>query len=557
MRKLPLGWLAASLNLAVVLIAVAISLVRGSLDPAWTVVQWYPAPFSEVSIPLVLIGLLLVGLANSWMFWQVLKGPAERLPLSPRARGLRWLLYVYVVWRLLPLPLAEGPATAVDAALWVSIVVLFAGVVTGSERGFRLAMIAFSLLAAGGGLLIETGVLVRVAQATPMLVLAVALALGAAALTGLIMMLIAQRRDGRWSRATLVLGALQFLSFLPSVVGGLFGEPVRGLLEVVALFEVVWLARTAHELSAPTTGSEPAPLRPPAWLLVPALLLIAPEALPHDTATWRDADCSSIPRYADASPQERRRAYLCLAANEGYGFLRDEAVTDRHLLSEGWKRCAAGEIRKGRAEILVYLCPDAVAREHPDLLLSSAQLRERQTAEQAERRTALAAEAAEYAGSCRDPWPTLRAVHEVTAAHLPTDWDGYRVYDGRAASLDALQAEQLDYDRPLVAAGGAAVVTTTIEYGGICVTVKLVNTPPSLRRRGWDAVAEADLRLTTGRLHLRGRGLKVALPLPKAGRYRVRLHTRTLDEGVGEDLIVVYPEPRDRSRTRELSAPRR
>ncbi|MDP9847711.1 hypothetical protein [Streptosporangium lutulentum] len=557
MRRYRLGRLAAVVNMTAVVVAVVVSLVRDSLDPAWTVVQWYPPSRSadETSLLAVLGGLLLVGAVNSWMFWQVLQGPADAAPLPRRALWLRRLLYVYVGWLLIPVPLPDEVRTAFDVVLWVPIVILFAQVLTHSGPAFRLILVTTALLST-----MLSWVLVAVPRdgyadrGAPVLS-TVILALVAVGLAWLLMTLIAQRRDGRWRRTTMVLGACQ-LAVIPVavVLNQLVDFPesvvLFDLVYVLAVFQPVWLARTAHELNRPGTAPDPGPLRSPRWLLAPMVLapmaVIAPEAKPHMTYSWLDADCSSIPLFADTPPQDRRRVYLCLAGdgrlyeNIRFWSRGGSPVTDQQLLGRGWKSCAAGD-GKVRAEALVYLCPEVVARDQPDLLLTAAQLKQRDAKERARRRQAVVDEAAQYVSGCRDPWPALRTSRQATAVHLPTDWDGYHIFNGRQASLDALYDENLESDSPLVAHGGAAMVSTTLEYGATCVTVKVLRTAPPIRRKGWDDVVDADLVLGSGRVHLKGRGIEVAVALPKAGKYRVRLHTRTLDEGIGEDLVVVFP----------------
>ncbi|MEV6862375.1 hypothetical protein AB0M44_15435 [Streptosporangium subroseum] len=540
-----------------VVVAVVISLVRDSLDPAWTVVQWYPpSPFAdETSLLAVLGGLLLVGAVSSWMFWQVLQGPADAAPLPRRALWLRRLLYVYVGWLLIPVPLPDEVGTAFDAMLWVPIVILFAQVLTRSGPTFRLILVTTALLSTALPLVLEAVTRDGYAGRAAPLLSAVSLALVAAGLAWFLMILIAQRRDGRWTRTTMVLGACQLAVIpIPIVLNQLVGFPegvvLSDLLDVLAVFQLVWLARTAHELNRPSVASDPEPLRSPRSLLALTVLaplaVIAPEAKPHMTYTWLDADCSSIPRFADTPPQDRRRVYLCLAGggrlyeNIRFWSRGGSRVTDQQLLGKGWKSCAAGD-GKVRAEALVYLCPEVVARDQPDLLLTAAQLKQRDAKERARRRQEVADEAAQYVSGCRDPWPALRTSRQVTAVHLPTDWDGYHIFDGREASLEALYDESIESDSPLVAHGGAAMVSTTLEYGATCVTVKVLRTAPPIRRRGWDDVIDADLVLGSGRVHLKGRGIKVEVALPRTGKYRVRLHTRTLDEGVGEDLVVVFP----------------
>ncbi|WP_089205343.1 hypothetical protein [Streptosporangium subroseum] len=540
-----------------VVVAVVISLARDSLDPAWTVVQWYPPSrfADETSLLAVLGGLLLVGAVNSWMFWQVLRGPADAAPLPRRALWLRRLLYVYVGWLLIPVPLPDEVATAFDVVLWVPIVILLAQTLTRSGPAFRLILVTTALLSTVLPWVLEAAPPASYADWGVPVLSAVNLALAAAGLAWFLMILIAQRRDGRWRRTTMVLGACQLAVIpVPIVLNRLVDFPesvvLSDLLDVLAVFQLVWLARTAHELNRPGTAPDPEPLRSPRWLLAPMVLaplaVVAPEVKPHMTYTWLDADCSSIPLFADTPPQDRRRVYLCLA---GDGRLYEKIrfwsaggrpVADQQLLGKGWKSCATGD-RKVRAEALVYLCPEVVARDQPDLLLTAAQLKQREAKERALRRQEVADEAAQYVSGCLDPWPALRTSRQVTAVHLPTNWDGYHIFDGRAASLETLDAENIESDSPLVAHGGAARVGTTLEYGVACVTVKVLRTAPPIRRKGWDDVVDADLVLGSGRVHLRGRGIKVAVALPKAGKYRVRLHTRTLDESVGEDLVVVFP----------------
>ncbi|GAA4181146.1 hypothetical protein GCM10022252_05040 [Streptosporangium oxazolinicum] len=548
----------AIVNMTAVVVAVVVSLVRDSPDPAWTVVQWYPPSrfADEISLLAVLGGLLLVGAVNSWMFWQVLRRPADAAPLPRRALWLRRLLYVYVGWLLIPVPLPDEVETAFDVVLWVPIVILLAQVLTHSGPTFRLILVATALVSTALLLVLEAVPRDSYSDwATPVLSAVVSLALVAAGLAWFLMILIAQRRDGRWTRTTMVLGACQLAVFPVTIVlNQLVGFPesvvLSDLLDAPGVFQLVWLARTAHELNRPGTAPDPEPLRSPRWLLalmvLAPLAVVAPEAKPHMTYTWLDADCSSIPLFADTPPQDRRRVYLCLAGNGRlYERIRfwsvgGRTVTDQQLLGKGWKSCAAGD-GKVRAEALVYLCPEVVARDRPDLLLTVAQLKQRDAKERARRRQEVVDEAAQYVSGCRDPWPALRTSRQVTVVHLPTDWDGYDIFDGRAASLEALHAENIESDSPLVAHGGAAMVGTTLEYGATCVTVKVLRATPPIRRKGWDDVVDADLVLGSGRVHLKGRGIKAEVALPKAGKYRVRLHTRTLDEGMGEDLVVVFP----------------
>jgi hypothetical protein len=544
--------LAAAAYFAIALGSVVLGLVVGSATPAWLVTMWYPPGEAVGRSPLlpVLGGLLLLGLVNAWMFWQVLRRPAPAGgPMGRAARWLRVLLYADVVWLLIPSYLPDLVETVIGLALWVPALVLLTVVVTGSGRVFRLALLLFGLVepvSAGMDALADDPQ--PLTLVTPVHVMVA----GVAALVMMVMVLLAQRRDGRWSRGTLLVGVGTFVSpFLVALVDALTrGSTIESIAEAMDVLYVVWLARTARELNR--EPRRPEPLRVPtavtAVAAVALLMVVGPEYAPRLTYTWRseeDMGCrlrSAPPRVADVPVHERDRAYLCSVRKP------DREVSDQELIGKGKAACArfaGGEPVRARPALLALLCPEVIGRRHPELLLSSAQVERQQAEERSRRRDQLRREAREEDARCRDPWPALRTRFQATASYY--DWDGqpYGIYDAEAdTSGDAETIWDAYSAETLAVSGQLALVFTPAQDWATCVTAKaLRSAPPPLRRRGWDKVVEADIVSGSGRLVMQTLSAsRVRFPdLARGGpgRYRLRLYTR---EGV--DLILVYPARR-------------
>ncbi|MGA4994273.1 hypothetical protein [Nonomuraea bangladeshensis] len=548
--------LAAAAYFAIALGSVVLGLVVGSATPAWLVTMWYPPGEAVGRSPLlpVLGGLLLLGLVNAWMFWQVLRRPAPAgVPMGRAARWLRVLLYADVVWLLIPSYLPDLVETVIGLALWVPALVLLTVVVTGSGRFFRLALLLFGLVepvSAGMDALADDP------QPLTLVIPVGVMVAGVAALVVMVMVLLAQWRDGRWSRGTLLVGAGTFASpFLVALVDALTrGSTIESIAEAMDVLYVVWLARTARELNRELNREprRPEPLRVPtavtAVAAVALLMVVGPEYAPRLTYTWRseeDMDCrlrSAPPRVADVPVHERDRAYLCSVRKP------DWEVSDQELIGKGKAACArfaGGERVRARPALLALLCPEVIGRRHPELLLSSAQVERQQAEERSRRREQLRREAREEDARCRDPWPALRTRFQATASYY--DWDGqpYGIYDAEAdTSGDAETIWDAYSTETLAVSGQLALVFTPAQDWATCVTAKaLRSAPPPLRRRGWDKVVEADIVSGSGRLVMQTLSAsRVRFPdLARGGpgRYRLRLYTR---EGV--DLILVYPARR-------------
>ncbi|WP_214104490.1 hypothetical protein [Acrocarpospora catenulata] len=537
---------------------IILSLVIGTATPAWLATMWYPPDEIIGKSPLVPVlgGLLLLGLVNSWMLWQVLRGPAPMaVPMRRAATWLRLLLYADVMWLLIPSFLPGLVETVIGLVLWVPALVLLTVVLTGSGWPFRLALLLLGLVEPARSLasgLADDSELQRFVspayQATVM-------AAGVATFVVMVMLLLAQRRDGRWSRVTLLIGLGIFASaFLVELVDGLTsGSTIESIAEAMDVLYIVWLARTAHELNR--EPRQKAPLRVPTAVVAVAtvllLMVVGPEGRAHLTYTWQSdeldefMEClawSQPPRVADIPAHKRDRAYMCSVSKPG------RHVSDQELLGKGWHACtrfAAGEPVKARPALLALLCPEVIGRKYPDLLLSSAQIDQQQAEKENIEREQLKREARKEDAMCRDPWPALRTRFQATASYYDWDTQPYGIYDAEADTGEDSEviwnAESVD---TLETSGQLALIFTPSQDWATCVTAKaLRSAPPPLRGKGWDEVVEADIISESGRLVMQTLSAsKVRFPnLARSGPglYRLRLYTRP-----GVDLILIYPARR-------------
>ncbi|GAA3070059.1 hypothetical protein [Streptosporangium carneum] len=548
--------LAASAYLVITLGSIVLSLVIGTATPAWLATMWYPPGEIVGKSPLlpVLGGLLLLGLVNSWMLWQVLRGPAPMaVPTRGAATWLRLLLYADVMWLLIPSLLPDLVETVIGLALWVPALVLLTVVLTGSGRPFRLALLLIGLVEPAGSLAIGLMDASRPQLFMSPAYRATVMAAAVATFVMMVMLLLAQRRDGRWSRVTLLIGLGTFASaFLVELVDTLTrGSTIESIAEAMDVLYVVWLARTAHELNR--EPRQKAPLRVPAALAaVPAVLLlmvVGPEGRPYLTYTWQSDElmecwaASEPPRVADIPAHERDRAYMCSVSKPS-----DLRVSDQELLGRGRAACtrfAAGEPVRARPALLALLCPEVIGQRYPDLLLSSAQIGRRQAEKESVERKQREREARKEDAMCRDPWPALRTRFQATASYY--DWDTlpYGIYDAEADTEEDSEAIwNAESTGVLAASGQLALIFTPSQDWATCVTAKaLRSAPPPLRRKGWDEVVEADVVSESGHLVMQKLSAsKVRFPnLARSGpgTYRLRLYTRP-----GVDLILVYPARR-------------
>ncbi|WP_182904414.1 hypothetical protein [Microbispora sp. H13382] len=587
------------LYLGVAGVAAVAALVTWDVGPLWLAVLWCPLDEFRADVLVdghtvaVAVPVLLAILAlKTWMLRQVLALPRQAGPHGDRrAVWLRRLLYLAVAHAVvlrLPADLLPGfLEDSVELALWGPMQVLFALVLSG--RWVRLCAVAAALAASAAlaeNWLLPLTIAVMSSDgpslfpgepwlfpATPSLKIGIML-LSAAAPIWQTSILIGQHRDGRWSRATLAAGWLNLALTLALPLAGAGLEwvassaawPLTLLLdEGDDVMLAVWLARSAHELAAPRAARPlrlPRPI-PAAAVILPLLVLVRPEAAPRFTFTGWGEDCfewtGSYRRYGDTRPEDREKAFLCHARStmDGLPPMFPETLSDQHVLAYGRRLCAAGDGAEQHAlleeagseraswgadrNVLVFLCPEAVAADEPDFLRPESEVR---------------ADAGRYVAEenarCRDPWPRLRAGRQGTAAYFLSEGGGYAVHDPEDTSAQGEGVFSAAIDDGFVAAGGGTMAVMTYgENQPMCLTVKAFASAPPLRLKGWEQVAEVGVVSRGGRLEVpqmtEGAGEGAGRPLPNLavkgpGRYRVRIHARGVDgTGPEEHLVVVFP----------------
>ncbi|GLW98258.1 hypothetical protein [Microtetraspora sp. NBRC 16547] len=547
----------------------------------WVAVEWSPPAYAEFyardgfDTPTA-VALLVAALVKAALLWLILRAPAPG-PLDRRAKALRRLLYLAVVYTLVPwYPIALLP-DAVDAAfqlaLWTAIDVLYLLVIRWRSRMLRAAagaMFAVELVGMANELLDELDL--------PELgsggIVELGLILGGLAAT--IITVVGQRRDGRWSRGTQAAGWLSvgvYALVIPLNV--LFGRISSGhlamlvMMDAVGLVSTVWIAATARELPA---EGHPADLPPArrrmirvavaAVAVLPITALIHPEQTPHLTYTGWSMDCYDGPSFGDLKPAERHAAFLCRARSTEGGVppMFPDSLSDQEILAYGRALCRTKDrdeqeailTRAGSARPawgadpwdLVYVCPEIVGATRPELLRSTT-----------ETEAANAAYIAEENAKCRDPWPRTKGVVQATAKYfLFADGDpGYLVHDPEDEAADEAAEQAMDkvYDDSTLigVASGAVLIGHFEDVVDLCLTVKAFRTPPPQRTAGWEQVNEVSIVSRSGQLTVpemgEGGDVGAGAPMPNLaitgkGRYRLRVYVRVNDAGE-EHLVVVFP----------------
>lgn len=265
--------------------------------------------------------------------------------------------------------------------------------------------------------------------------------------------------------------------------------------------------------------------------------------------------------YGDTARRDRELAFLCRARDVAGYAPRLVGLPDRELLSFGRALCGvagrssteprvrtlldqagAYDWSYSLMDALVFLCPDAVARKWPDLVLSEAEAQRKEDEYQA-RMTA----------RCADPARRLRAVRQATAALHVGEGGGYLVDGGTGRSgeerprrLDRAFDDVIDWMTSTTVS-----VSTAVDNYPICLTAKALRRALRVQLTGWDTVVETGVDSPGGTLELLG---EEGPPLPNLasagrGRYRVRVYMRKQEEArtyesdgpVEEHLVLVFP----------------
>ncbi|MEU8385637.1 hypothetical protein, partial [Streptosporangium sp. NPDC048865] len=325
MRRYRFGRIAALIalgHLAAVVVLGVLALTTDRGDLLWEVVtrnpsmSWFLGRDGDTfTVPwgLALVAVL-AGALQAWALWQMLRG---RVRGEPTHRGrkvglLRLALYLSVGCGLLTV--AGSPLILALEIYWVwSVLGIVSGLAQSAivwlffpvlrdvvSRGQRL----FSLVA--GTVACVSGLGEQIADVLDLdsveRILALAGGYGYVWLAWSVSILVAQARDPRWSAATVRTGVVaQVMSVLqPSGIVSFGGNgfpyihAVYMLLGAVAVFGLVWWARTAHELANPLPRPVPrrAPARsaarwwPPAALAAVLPLIPAVVNLAHGRYLW-------------------------------------------------------------------------------------------------------------------------------------------------------------------------------------------------------------------------------------------------------------------------------
>ncbi|WP_431912541.1 hypothetical protein [Nonomuraea jabiensis] len=237
-------------------VAALIALTSGGLALLWRLTLFTPVDESTPATwPNVLV-MLVAGLPCAWALWQCLRGPlAGPPPEQDRAvRRLRIALYAAAAYGLIsPLMSDWFGAAILDIASMAPLVVLFPPVLGSSLRHAGQVRVTGLLGYGGAGASIVLGL---VGLRMPGLL---ALICAGAALLWAILILRAQREDGRWTRSTVRYGTAGLVfPFVAMPVAAVLGDMGTVYADATAALDVlftIWLARSAHDLARPTQSA--------------------------------------------------------------------------------------------------------------------------------------------------------------------------------------------------------------------------------------------------------------------------------------------------------------
>ncbi|MGW3362272.1 hypothetical protein ACWDOR_04945 [Streptosporangium canum] len=492
------------------------------------------------------------------------------------------MLYVYLAIRLtfylvffLPSPWWVDVARDVGR---LALVVLFHRVLDGTPRALR-----FIALAAG-----TLGVVGSIGEEVfdELGVHAVERIFDFVGLDGLlwslwmVLILVAQARDGRWGRVTVWSGTASMvlaLLVMPLALGlaGGFGGPAITVIFVLSgvrsVLMLVWLARSAHDLAGPHAGAVPhregpaqARARLGRWPLPVAavVLLSLLPAADHARGPFTSrSDCerarSTVGEYGqhvESRPMTGEMAFVCeVRGADGSSFM--QSTPDLALVAYGHRLCGvytrndpreivrvretSGVDVRGLTHTLDEICPRAAAIVKAEIDEEDREIAEREAEEQrkcdaAPRHRPLIRP--ESALVLREP---LWTDHGVLEAY---EEDGYNdpFEDGLYELLEK---------NGLVAALPGHLMISIYADPRVCVTTETYTRRPPVETRGWHHVVEVGYRSPTGEIKLRDAMGGPELPdlaVRGKGHYRIRVHYAWLpwkgEKHAGQRLLIMaYP----------------
>ncbi|MER7367781.1 hypothetical protein [Nonomuraea wenchangensis] len=274
-RSTLLALIVTGVYVAAVAVAGVVATATGDLALLWrlTIMQ---EPDAGATGPDVLIAAL-AAVPWAWALWQCLRGPLERAPREeeeeeePRVRRARFALYAAAATTLLlhPLP-APWPwwADTVSALSMWAVAVLIHPVLVRPALRPRLARAetirSAGAVAFGGMTVLALLGLIGLPEIDPLY-----LVVGVATLIWTVLVLLAQRDHERWRPVTVAYGiaalVTPYVSLLVPAVLVMsdtlvesVSAPIGGLGALAAALQVIWLARSGHDLAAP--ASRPVPV---------------------------------------------------------------------------------------------------------------------------------------------------------------------------------------------------------------------------------------------------------------------------------------------------------
>ncbi|MEV0235553.1 hypothetical protein [Nonomuraea sp. NPDC050786] len=285
MRRYRFGRIAALLAAAYVAVVIAVGVVAlATRNPKLLTLVAGEWGFFGTHVWWLHLVRVAIGTVQGWALWQVLRGRAIGEPAGGgrRVALLRAALYASVACSLLlrlPIPYAWWQSLF-GSAIQLVIVWLYFPVLAGVlSHWWRLLALAAGTLSAVAGIVgsvgygLELPFLEKIGDAAGLD--------GTAWMLWLVLTLVGQARDARWSRSTVWIGALSaalcFLTPSGSISIEMYGDInysvlFNTFLSLISVFGIVWEARSAHELanSVPAgasvrVASERAPAR--SWTL--------------------------------------------------------------------------------------------------------------------------------------------------------------------------------------------------------------------------------------------------------------------------------------------------
>ncbi|GAA3611049.1 hypothetical protein GCM10022419_115030 [Nonomuraea rosea] len=262
-----------------VAVTAVLALNGGGVRGLWRLTMFYEADDDVAGTWQNVLVLVPAGAFTAWALWQTLRGPEAGTRPEPEAadrsdvRRLRVALYAAVGMWLLYVVLPDWPwwAAVVDSLTVAAVATLFHPVL---RRTVRLADLARAAGVLGCLSVAAEVVFDELDWPAGERSATIAGLGGMAQIFWMIMVFVAQWRDGRFRRSTVRYGAgylLLPLLLLPvawslGLAGG-FGDVAETVTWAPEILLMVWLARSAHDLAGP--DARPAP-SPPLLALPPA-----------------------------------------------------------------------------------------------------------------------------------------------------------------------------------------------------------------------------------------------------------------------------------------------